>query len=83
MYVARHHRHQTPPVIQDCLTTAIAEVRSDDFENDWVLAGFDGRDNIHLVGTGTGGIEVRVARWSGRLQCCSGEHDHMGITFRM
>lgn len=34
MYVARHHRHQTPPLIEDALTIAIAQVRSDDFEND-------------------------------------------------
>lgn len=58
MYVARHHRHQTPPAIDDALTIAIAQVRSDDFQNDWVLAGFEGPDNIQLIGTGTGGIEV-------------------------
>lgn len=58
MYVARHHRHSTPPMIEDTLTSAIKKVRSDDCDNDWVLAGFEGRDTIQLISTGTGGIEV-------------------------
>lgn len=58
MYVARRHRHSTPPVIDGALTLAIDKVRGDKFDNDWVLAGFEGRDNVQLVASGIGGIEV-------------------------
>lgn len=65
MYVARRHRYNSPPTIDDALKSAISKVRSDNVPNDWVLAGFEGRDSIQLINTGTGGIEVRRPKtWS-------------------
>lgn len=59
MLVARHHSHSRAPAIDAALKTAIAKVRRDDLENDWVLCGFLGGERIKLIGTGVGGIEVR------------------------
>lgn len=59
MFVARNHRHSTAPAVEAALSAAVADVRSDGAKNDWVLCGFQGGDGIRLIGTGTGGIEVR------------------------
>lgn len=58
MIVARNHVHSKAPVIEDTLEAAILGVRSDSTPNDWVLCGFRGGDDIQLIGTGIGGIEV-------------------------
>lgn len=60
MYVARNHFHSRAPAIEGALEGAIAEVRSDASLNDWVLCGFKGGEDIQLIGTGIGGIEVSV-----------------------
>ncbi len=62
MYVARNHVHSKAPVIDKALEAAIAKVRSDNAREDWVLCGFQGGDDIRLIGTGIGGIEVSTAR---------------------
>lgn len=59
MFVARNHHHSTAPAVEAALSTAVADVRSDNAQNDWVLCGFQGGHGIRLIGTGTGGIEVR------------------------
>lgn len=70
MFVARNHHHSRAPTIEDALQLAIADVRSDDAPEDWVLSGFRGGDDIELIGIGTGGIEVsnhpRTMAWTCR-----------------
>lgn len=61
MYVARNHVHSKAPVIEKALQAAIAKVRSDSAREDWVLCGFQGGDDIRLIGTGVGGIEVSTS----------------------
>ena len=58
MFAARNHLHGKAPAFEDSLEAAISAVRSDVAPNDWVLYGFKGGDDIQLIGTGTGGIEV-------------------------
>lgn len=58
MFVARNHVHSKAPAIEDALQVAIANVRSDSAREDWVLCGFQGGDDIRLIGTGVGGVEV-------------------------
>lgn len=62
MFVARNHVHSKAPVIEEALQVAIANVRSDTEREDWVLCGFQGGDDIRLIGTGIGGVEVSTAR---------------------
>lgn len=62
MFVARNHVHSKAPVIEDALQVAIANVRSDNAREDWVLCGFQGGDDISLIGTGVGGVEVSMCR---------------------
>lgn len=59
MYVARNHYHSKAPAIANTLQKAIEDVRSDESSKDWVLCGFNGGENIKLIGCGTGGVEVR------------------------
>lgn len=58
MFVARNHVHSRAPAIEEALQAAIAKVRSDSEREDWVLCGFQGGDDIRLIGTGVGGVEV-------------------------
>lgn len=67
MYVARNHFHSRAPAIEGALETAIANVRSDSAREDWVLCGFKGGDDIQLIGTGVGGIEVGTQGVPARL----------------
>lgn len=71
MFVARSHSlHSKAPAFEDALEAAILAVRSDVAPNDWVLCGFKGGDNVQLIGTGTGGIEVsKVKVIRERLRC--------------
>lgn len=53
-------------VIASGVEEAIANVREGSI--DWVLTGFEGKDHIKLIGTGTGGIEV-IALMSNGPDC--------------
>lgn len=65
-FVARNHllhsKAHHPAIIEDALEAAISAVRSDVAPNDWVLCGFEGSDDVQLIGTGTGGIEVTTVQ---------------------
>eukprot|EP00752_Nemacystus_decipiens_P005881 g5315.t1 len=75
MFVARNHVHSKAPAIEDALQVAIANVRSDTAREDWVLCGFQGGDDIRLIGTGVGGVEAlkqSIVRWDvcyGLVRC--------------
>lgn len=62
MFVARNHVHSKAPAIEDALQDAISNVRGDSSREDWVLCGFQGGDDIRLIGTGVGGVEVSMQR---------------------
>ena len=47
--------------IQDAVPASLARVRDDRDPADWVLAGFEGKESIKLLGCGTGGIAALAA----------------------
>ncbi|CAN0330488.1 unnamed protein product [Ectocarpus sp. 12 AP-2014] len=75
MLLARNHVHSKAPVIGEALQAAIANVRSDTAREDWVLCGFDGGEDIRLIGTGVGGVEAlkaSIVKWDvcyGLVRC--------------
>ena len=48
--------------IDPSLRAAVADVRSDSTPTDWVLAGFEGKTDIIVLGSGEGGIEELAKR---------------------
>lgn len=45
--------------IDPAVEAALAEVRRDDTDTNWALAGYESNTSIGLIGQGSGGVEVR------------------------
>ena len=45
--------------IDPAVEAALAEVRRDDTDTNWALAGYESNTSIGLIAQGSGGVEVR------------------------